>query len=64
MVFVLRKPYGLYRLFKRKPLLQLHVLEEYIVDDKGTRFETIDYHTQNLRTILSEYFEEHSNIKG
>ncbi|MDD4824155.1 MAG: lysophospholipid acyltransferase family protein [Acholeplasmataceae bacterium] len=62
MVFVLRKPYGLYRLFKRKPLLQLHVLEEYIVDDKGTRFETIDFHTQNLHNILSEYFEKHSNI--
>lgn len=63
MVFVLRKPYGIYRLFKRKPLLQLHILEEYVVDHKETRFETIRFHTQNLQNIVSEYFEKHSNIK-
>lgn len=62
MVFVLRKPYGIYKLFKRKPLLHLHFLPLYKMDNKGSRYETIAYHTENLNKIMREYYNEFSNV--
>ncbi|NLN50680.1 MAG: 1-acyl-sn-glycerol-3-phosphate acyltransferase [Acholeplasmataceae bacterium] len=63
MVFVLKKPYGVYRLYKRKPLIQLHILERYKIDDKGSKSETLAYHSKNLQNIMSAYFEKHQTIK-
>lgn len=62
MVFILKKPYGIYKLFKRKPLLELHILDRYVLEDKGSKRDTITYHTNNLENIVREYFFSHSNF--
>ena len=62
MVFILKKPTGIYKLFKRKPLLHLHILPVYKMDSKGTRYETISYHTENLQKMMSDYYNEHSDV--
>lgn len=63
MIFVLRKPYGLYRLFRRKPLLHLHILDKYEMKDMGNKAETLSYNMEALQQIISDYFEKHQNIK-
>ncbi len=62
MVFVFKKPYGIYRLYKRKPLIQLHVLDRYVITEKQTKGETLAFHTENLQKIMSDYFNKHTNI--
>lgn len=62
MVIVLKKPYGIYRLYKRKPLLNLHILPVYEMTDKGSRYDTIAYHTENLHRVMSDYYNKHSDV--
>lgn len=63
MVFVLKEPTGIYKLYKRKPTFELHILDRYIMDKKSSKRETIIYHTNNLEKIVSTYFDEHSTIR-
>ncbi|NMA05597.1 MAG: 1-acyl-sn-glycerol-3-phosphate acyltransferase [Acholeplasmataceae bacterium] len=63
MVYVLKKPRGIYKLFKRKPVIHLHFLPVYKMDSKGSRYETISYHTEKLQKIMSDYYNTHSDIK-
>ncbi len=63
MVFVLKKPKGIYKLYKRKPLIHLNFLPVYKMDSKGSRYETISYHAENLQKIMSDYYNSHSDIR-
>lgn len=63
MVFVLKEPTGFYKLYKRKPVLELHILDRYIMDEKGSKRETISYHTTQMQMLMSTYFEKHSTIR-
>lgn len=63
MVMILKKPKGIYKLYKRKPLIELHILDRYLITTKGTKRETVNYHLEALQKIVSTYFNEHSDIK-
>ncbi len=64
MVFILKKPTGFYKLYKRKPLIQLHILDKYELNEIGNRRETINYHKERLEAIMGEYFNTHSTYRG
>lgn len=57
MVFVLKKPYGIFKLYKRKPLLHLHILEPYKLVIKNSKRETINYNSDKLYEIMNTYLE-------
>lgn len=57
MVFVLRKPTGIYKLYKRKPMLHLHILEPYELVKKDSKQETLTYNSNKLHEIMSNYLE-------
>lgn len=57
MVFVLKKPTGIYRLYKRKPLLHLHILEPYELIQKDSKQETLTYNSDKLHEIMSSYLD-------
>ncbi len=63
MVFVFKEPKGFYKLYKRKPRLELHILDRYFMDERGSKRETILYHTEMLQNIMSDYFDTHSTIR-
>lgn len=56
------KPKGLYKLFKRKkPVMHLNILEPYTIQMGENRNETIHTVTQEVETIIRNYFIEHSD---
>lgn len=61
MVFVLRKPKGIYRLYKRKPVLHLHILEPYKIVLKDSKVETLVYNSDTLQNLMHDYLEEQKN---
>ncbi len=62
MVFVLKKPTGIYKFYKRKPLLHLHILEPYELVEKDSKRETLDYNSNKLHEIMSDYLEKQKEI--
>lgn len=57
MVYVLKKPRGLYRLYKRKPVLHLHILEPYKMVIKDNKRETLNYNSDVLQKLMHDYLE-------
>lgn len=64
MVFIFKKPKGLYKYLKRKPCVHLHVLKPYQVVELETKYETLNYNTERLQKIVSDYYETNSDYKG
>lgn len=62
MVYVFKKPTGLYRLYKRKPLFHLHILDPFKLEIKASNKETLIYNSNKLRDIMSVYLEEQNII--
>lgn len=58
MVYVLKKPHGIYRIYKRKPLLHLHILKPYKLIIKDSKQETLTFNSNNLQEIMSTYLSE------
>lgn len=64
MVFIFKKPTGLYKYLKKKPCVHLHVLKPYQVIELDTKYETLNYNTERLQKIVSDYYDENSDYKG
>lgn len=64
MVFVLKKPKGIYKLYKRKPLLHLHILEPYELVLKDSKKETLTYNSDKLHEIMSKYLEKQNQLEN
>lgn len=62
MVYVFKKPSGFYKLYKRKPLLHLHILKPYKLIIKETKHETITYNSDALEKLMSDYLEKQKEI--
>jgi 1-acyl-sn-glycerol-3-phosphate acyltransferase len=64
MIFVFKKPKGLYKYLKKKPCIHLHILPAYKLVEKSTKYETLSYNTDALQQILSDYFNTNSDYLG
>ncbi len=62
MVYVFKKPRGLYRLYKRKPLLHLHILEPYKLEIKDSKHETVEYNSNVLENMMRDYLEKQKEV--
>src|SRR5690554_2282952 len=62
MVYIYKKPSGIYKLYKKKPLLHLHILKPYKLEIKETKHETITYNSDVLENLMRSYFEEHNEF--
>lgn len=62
MVYVFKKPTGLYKLYKRKPLLHLHVLKPYKLVIKETKHETIAFNSDALENMMRNYLEKQKKL--
>lgn len=58
MVYVFKKPRGIYRLYKRKPVIHLHILEPYKIVKKASKRETLDYNSNVLQKMMHDYLEK------
>lgn len=64
MVFVFKKPKGLFKLLKKKPCVHLHILEPYTLVQKETKYETLSYNTDVLYEMMKSYFNANSDYLG
>lgn len=56
------RPKGLYRLWRRnKPVMHLNILEPYTIPQSENRNETIHQVTEEVETIIRNYFIAHSD---
>lgn len=62
MIFVFKKPTGLYKYLKKKPVIQLHILKPFTLVQKETKYETLSYNTEKLQEMITEYFNANTNI--
>lgn len=64
MIFVFKKPQGLYKYLKKKPCMHLHVLPAYELVQKDTKYETLSYNTEVLQDMVTKYFNANSDYLG
>jgi 1-acyl-sn-glycerol-3-phosphate acyltransferase len=64
MVFIFKKPTGLYKYLKRKPCVELHILPPYQLKHLETKYETLSYNTDELQKIITAYYTTHSDYVG
>lgn len=64
MVFIFKKPKGLYKYLKRKPCVELHILAPYQLKQLETKYETLSYNTDELQKIITAYYNTHSDFVG
>ncbi len=64
MVFIFKKPTGLYKYLKRKPCVELHILSPYQLKHLETKYETLSYNTEELQKIITAYYNTHSDYVG
>ncbi|VEU82297.1 lysophospholipid acyltransferase family protein [Acholeplasma hippikon] len=62
-VYVYKQPKGLMKLIKKKPFVHLHVLEPVEVVEMETRNKTYVATKDKVHQIMSDYFNEHSDLK-
>lgn len=61
-VMTYHKPKGLYRLTRRKrPCIHYNILPPYTIKDMGNKKLTLDTATEELHTIMAEYFNKNSD---
>lgn len=62
-VFTYHKPKGLYKLTRRKkPCIHYNILPPYTIKDMGNKRLTVETATQEVRQIMSNYFNENSDF--
>jgi len=62
-VFIYKKPRGIRKLFRKKPDIQLHILEPYIIEQLENKHETLVKARDEVHAIMRNYFNEHSDLK-
>lgn len=60
--FTFHKPKGIRKLFSKKPVIRLTILEPYFISDTGNRNETIEKAKNDVHKIMSDFFLEHSDF--
>ena len=55
--FTFHKPKGLYKLFRKKPLVHFNILEPYYLNENDNN----EIVAEKLNKLISEYFNEHSD---
>lgn len=59
--FTFHKPKGIYKLFRKKPLIHVNILEPYYFKDCGNRSESIELASKEVHKIINDYFVAHSD---
>ncbi|WP_025724849.1 lysophospholipid acyltransferase family protein [Acholeplasma granularum] len=62
-VYVYKKPNFIQKLYIRKPRIHLHVLEPIDVVLGQNKHETLQLTKDKVHQVMSDYFNEHSDIK-
>lgn len=64
MIFIFKKPNGIYRFLKKKPMLHLHILKPYTLVQKESKYETLSYNTEVIEKMVTDYYNAHSDYVG
>lgn len=63
MVFIYKNPRGLMKFIRKKPNIELHILDPYMIETLENKHETLVKARDEVHEIMRKYFNQHSDIK-
>lgn len=62
-VYVYKKPKGIQKLYRKKPLLEMHILEPVKVIIGDTKHQSLNLTKDKVHQVMRDYFNKHSDLK-